>query len=24
MGDDVESRRHFIQKNAKNVRFLDV
>ncbi|GAA4189396.1 DNA topoisomerase (ATP-hydrolyzing) subunit B [Gryllotalpicola kribbensis] len=24
MGDDVDSRRHFIQKNAKNVRFLDV
>ncbi len=24
MGEDVESRRRFIQKNAKNVRFLDV
>jgi DNA gyrase subunit B len=23
MGDDVEARRHFIQKHAKNVRFLD-
>jgi len=24
MGDDVESRKHFIQKNAKDVRFLDI
>jgi DNA gyrase subunit B len=24
MGDDVESRRHFIQQNAKDVRFLDI
>ena len=24
MGDDVESRKHFIQTNAKDVRFLDV
>ncbi|WP_076809407.1 DNA topoisomerase (ATP-hydrolyzing) subunit B [Brachybacterium sp. P6-10-X1] len=24
MGDDVESRRHFIQENAKDVRFLDI
>ncbi|HNP15226.1 MAG TPA: toprim domain-containing protein, partial [Terrimesophilobacter sp.] len=24
MGDDVESRRNFIQKNAKDVRFLDI
>jgi DNA gyrase subunit B len=24
MGDDVETRRHFIQENAKDVRFLDV
>ncbi|MEW6555529.1 MAG: DNA topoisomerase (ATP-hydrolyzing) subunit B [Actinomycetota bacterium] len=24
MGDDVESRRQFIQKHAKNVRFLDI
>ena len=24
MGDDVEQRRHFIQKNAKDVRFLDI
>jgi DNA gyrase subunit B len=24
MGDDVEARRHFIQKHAKNVRFLDI
>ena len=24
MGDDVESRRHFIQTNAKDVRFLDI
>jgi DNA gyrase subunit B len=24
MGDDVESRRSFIQKNAKDVRFLDI
>jgi len=24
MGDDVESRRKFIQRNAKDVRFLDV
>jgi DNA gyrase subunit B len=24
MGEDVESRRHFIQKNAKDVRFLDI
>ena len=24
MGDDVESRRTFIQQNAKDVRFLDV
>ena len=24
MGDDVESRRQFIQKNAKDVRFLDI
>ncbi len=23
MGDDVEARRHFIQKHAKNVRFID-
>jgi DNA gyrase subunit B len=24
MGEDVESRRNFIQKNAKDVRFLDI
>lgn len=24
MGEDVESRRTFIQKNAKDVRFLDI
>jgi DNA gyrase subunit B len=24
MGDDVEQRRHFIQMNAKDVRFLDI
>ncbi len=24
MGDDVEARRHFIQQNAKDVRFLDI
>ncbi|NCY17427.1 MAG: hypothetical protein EBX39_11825 [Actinobacteria bacterium] len=24
MGDDVEARKHFIQQNAKDVRFLDV
>ena len=24
MGDDVESRRAFIQQNAKDVRFLDI
>jgi len=24
MGDDVESRRQFIQQNAKDVRFLDI
>jgi DNA gyrase subunit B len=24
MGDDVELRRHFIQTNAKDVRFLDI
>lgn len=24
MGDDVESRRHFIQQNARDVRFLDI
>ena len=24
MGDDVEQRRHFIQSNAKDVRFLDI
>ena len=24
MGDDVESRRGFIQQNAKDVRFLDI
>jgi DNA gyrase subunit B len=24
MGEDVESRRSFIQKNAKDVRFLDI
>jgi DNA gyrase subunit B len=24
MGDDVEARRHFIQHNAKDVRFLDI
>ena len=24
MGEDVESRRSFIQRNAKDVRFLDV
>jgi len=24
MGEDVEQRRHFIQKNAKDVRFLDI
>jgi len=24
MGEDVESRRHFIQRNAKDVRFLDI
>ncbi len=24
MGDDVEARRHFIQKHARNVRFLDI
>ncbi|MEY3341070.1 MAG: hypothetical protein RLZZ269_981, partial [Actinomycetota bacterium] len=23
-GDDVESRKHFIQTNAKDVRFLDI
>jgi DNA gyrase subunit B len=24
MGDDVEARRNFIQRNAKDVRFLDI
>jgi DNA gyrase subunit B len=24
MGEDVESRRNFIQKNARDVRFLDI
>ena len=24
MGDDVEVRKHFIQTNAKDVRFLDI
>ena len=24
MGDDVESRKHFIQTNADDVRFLDI
>jgi len=24
MGEDVEERRHFIQRNAKDVRFLDI
>jgi DNA gyrase subunit B len=24
MGDDVEMRKHFIQTNAKDVRFLDI
>ena len=24
MGDDVERRKHFIQTNAKDVRFLDI
>ncbi|MEI2697789.1 MAG: hypothetical protein V9E94_05415 [Microthrixaceae bacterium] len=24
MGDDVESRKHFIQTNANDVRFLDI
>ena len=24
MGNDVEARRHFIQRNAKDVRFLDI
>ena len=24
MGEDVESRRNFIQENAKDVRFLDI
>ena len=24
MGDDVELRKHFIQTNAKDVRFLDI
>jgi DNA gyrase/topoisomerase IV subunit B len=24
MGDDAETRRHFIQENAKDVRFLDI
>ena len=24
MGDDVEQRKHFIQRNAKDVRFLDI
>jgi len=24
MGDDVEARREFIQRNAKDVRFLDI
>ena len=24
MGDDVESRKHFIQTNAKDTRFLDI
>jgi DNA gyrase subunit B len=24
MGEDVESRRNFIQQNAKDVRFLDI
>ena len=24
MGDDVEGRKHFIQTNAKDVRFLDI
>jgi DNA gyrase subunit B len=24
MGEDVEQRRHFIQNNAKDIRFLDI
>jgi DNA gyrase subunit B len=24
MGNDAEQRKHFIQKNAKDVRFLDI
>ena len=24
MGDDIEARRNFIQRNAKDVRFLDI
>jgi DNA gyrase subunit B len=24
MGDDVDQRKHFIQTNAKDVRFLDI
>ena len=24
MGEDVESRKHFIQNNARDVRFLDI
>jgi hypothetical protein len=24
MGDDVELRKHFVQTNAKDVRFLDI
>jgi DNA gyrase subunit B len=24
MGEDVESRRNFIQRNAKDIRFLDI
>jgi DNA gyrase subunit B len=24
MGDDIEARRTFIQRNAKDVRFLDI
>jgi DNA gyrase subunit B len=24
MGEDVESRRNFIQRNARDVRFLDI
>jgi DNA gyrase subunit B len=24
MGEDVEARRNFIQRNAKDVRFLDI